>query len=217
MHTLKTTTQVDGVTLRVYSLDPVTLDLNCVPINGTVFRHLGPETLVPDQRHHQIDSVCLSSVARYEIVVEYNTFTAAINWLLDSVSESKSQRKKITKCHKKQLAQSASFWTQGRCLYGIIFFYSCSFSQTLVFQQLAHSIVPRVPRSSVTSSSLAFLVKLQTPQVPSAKVSPSLSPPNSLGRCLVGISYIKLLYYCCLPAKYVVKLEQISMSCSWML
>ena len=96
MHTLKTTTQVDGVTLIVYSLDPVTLDLNCVPINGTVFRHLGPETLVPDQRHHQIDSVCLSSVARYEIVVEYNTFTAAINWLLDSVSESKSQRKKIT-------------------------------------------------------------------------------------------------------------------------
>lgn len=88
MHTLKTTTQVDGVTLRIYSLDPVTLDLNCVPINGTVFRHLGPKTLVPDQRHHQIDSICLSSVARYEIVVEYNTFTAPINWLLDSVSES---------------------------------------------------------------------------------------------------------------------------------
>lgn len=92
MHTLKTTTQVDGVSLRIYSLDPVTLDLNCVPINGTVFRLLGPVTLAPDQRHHQIDSVCLSSVARYEIVVEYNTFTAAIDWLLDSVSESISSR-----------------------------------------------------------------------------------------------------------------------------
>ena len=82
----------------------MTLDLNCVPINGTVFRLLGPVTLAPDQRHHQIDSVCLSSVARYEIVMEYNTFTAAINWLLDSVSESSSYRGKNHKCHKTQSA-----------------------------------------------------------------------------------------------------------------
>ena len=168
----------------------MTLDLNCVPINGTVFRLLGPVTLAPDQRHHQIDSVCLSSVARYEIVVEYNTFTAAINWFLDSVSGSKSSRLAIEgknhNSHKTQLAQSAF----GKCSYGNIFFYSCSFSQTLVSQQSVHSIAPRVPRISVTSLSPAFLVKLQTHQISCAKMSPSLSPQNSLGRCLVGISYI---------------------------
>lgn len=92
MHTLKATMQVDGVTFRISTLnnEPVNLDFNCAPTNGTVFRFLGPASLVPGQRYHRFDSVCLDSTARYEVTVEYNTLAGTTQWLLDSVSGSQS-------------------------------------------------------------------------------------------------------------------------------
>jgi len=92
MHTLKATLQVDGVTFRISTPnnEPVNLDFNCAPTNGTVFRFLGPASLVPGQRYHRFDSVCLDGAARYEVTVEYNTLAGTTQWLLDSVSGSQS-------------------------------------------------------------------------------------------------------------------------------
>ena len=89
-HILKATMQVDSVTFRISTLgnETANLNFNCAPTNGTVFRFLGPATLLPGQRYHRYDSVCLASTARYEVMVEYNTFTATTEWLLDSVSGS---------------------------------------------------------------------------------------------------------------------------------